>query len=396
MNSSISPLALECLSQLNAAGYKAYLVGGCVRDLIQGLFPHDYDLCTNALPEEIQNVFAADKTILTGLRHGTVTVVKKGEPFEITTFRKESGYSDSRHPDAVSFTADLKEDLSRRDFTMNAIAYSPEEGFVDPFDGGKAIRHKRISCVGDPLLRVEEDALRMLRAVRFEACLGFAIDPITAFAIERRAPKIADISRERIKEELTKILLSSRAFEGTTRLLHFLGAGIFGEEAALLTPSPVLNRVSACEPLRYAAFLLNSGSAAEILRSLHCSNQLVRSVTAILNAVHSGYPTTAVGARQLCRDAGDNALQAAELIDLCSGHPAMTMSGLVSAVLNCRDPVTLSSLAINGTDLASAGIPSGKETGRILNYLLDMVIQFPEKNKKNILLKEAIKFYDLS
>ena len=396
MNSFISPLALECLSQLSTAGYKAYLVGGCVRDLLRGIKPHDYDLCTNALPEEIRRVFAADKTILTGLRHGTITVIKKDVPFEITTFRKESGYSDSRHPDVVSFTSNLEQDLSRRDFTMNAIAYSPEEGLVDPFGGREAIQQKRIICVGDPMLRFEEDALRMLRAVRFEACLGFTIDSATALAIECRAAKIAGISRERIREELAKILLSSRAPEGISRLLHFLGSGIFGEEAASLKPSPVLGLLSAYEPLRYAAFLLNSGCAAQILRSLCCSNQFIRSVTVILNAAHSGYPATAVGARLLCRDAGEYALQAAELIDLCSTLPEKNMSALVSAVLKRHDPISLSHLAINGTDLINAGIPSGKETGRILNHLLETVIQSPEKNKKNILLKEAIKFYGLS
>lgn len=391
MNEKISPLALKCLKQLNDAGYRAYLVGGSVRDLLRGIIPHDYDLCTSALPQETQTVFAADKTVLTGVQHGTVTVIKSGESFEITTFRRESGYSDSRHPDHVFFTSDLYQDLSRRDFTMNAIAYHPIEGLIDPFDGETAIRKKQISCVGNPLVRFDEDALRMLRAIRFEACLEFTIDAPTLAAISSKAFKISDVSRERIKEELTKILLSDNAFEGGNRLLSLLGTFLFGHETAFLNSS-VINQTSTHESVRYAAFLLNAKHPAALLHALHCPNELIHSVSAILKAQTASYPLSLIGARMLCRDLEKNALPAAELIDLRARKSDRVMSKFVSMVIEHKDPVTLSVLAINGADLIDAGIPSGKEIGKVLSHLLDLVIQDPSKNQKSVLLKEAIKF----
>ena len=194
------------LARLHDAGYEAYIVGGCVRDRIMGRVPKDYDVTTSALPEQTAAVFAGERVIETGMKHGTVTVLLDGEPLEITTFRIDGTYSDSRHPDAVTFTPSLREDLARRDFAMNAMAYSPETGLVDPFGGQTDIAGKLIRCVGEPEQRFREDALRILRALRFSAVLGFPIEPETAAALRAEAPLLKNISAERVFSELKQLL----------------------------------------------------------------------------------------------------------------------------------------------------------------------------------------------
>lgn len=195
-----------CLDTLRQAGYAAHPVGGCVRDLLLGRTPGDYDLCTSARPEQVMALF--ERTIPTGIQHGTVTVLTGDGPVEVTTFRREGGYADGRHPDGVAFDVGLTEDLARRDFTINAMALGPEGEVIDPFDGRDDLNAGIIRCVGEPDRRFAEDALRMLRAVRFAAQLGFAIAPETEEAIRRNAGRMARVSGERIKAELEKILLS--------------------------------------------------------------------------------------------------------------------------------------------------------------------------------------------
>ena len=195
-----------CLDTLRQAGYAAHPVGGCVRDLLLGRTPGDYDLCTSARPEQVMALF--ERTIPTGIQHGTVTVLTGDGPVEVTTFRREGGYADGRHPDGVAFDVGLTEDLARRDFTINAMALGPEGEVIDPFDGRDDLNAGIIRCVGEPDRRFAEDALRMLRAVRFAAQLGFAIAPETGEAIRRNASRAALVSGERIKGELEKILLS--------------------------------------------------------------------------------------------------------------------------------------------------------------------------------------------
>ena len=203
--------AREALSRLEAAGFAAYLVGGCVRDSLLGRSPGDWDITTAALPEQVEAVFAGERIIETGLKHGTVTVLLAGLPLEITTFRTESGYSDHRHPDAVAFTPSLEEDLARRDFTVNAMAQSRDGGLFDPFGGRGDLEQRIIRCVGEPELRFREDALRILRALRFAAQLDFSIDPATAAAAHALRDTLALVSRERIAAELTKLLCGPAA-----------------------------------------------------------------------------------------------------------------------------------------------------------------------------------------
>ncbi len=198
--------ALECLERLNGAGWESYPVGGCVRDLLLGRRPGDVDLCTAALPQTVMALFS--NAVPTGLKHGTVTVPTADGPIEITTFRREAGYADARHPDAVAFGVSLVQDLSRRDFTVNAMALTGEGEVIDPFGGREDLKGKRIRCVGEPDRRFSEDALRMLRAVRFAAQLGFELEEGTAAALARNAPFTARVSGERLKAELEKTLLS--------------------------------------------------------------------------------------------------------------------------------------------------------------------------------------------
>lgn len=198
------------IQELEKCGHEAYMVGGCVRDSILGRKPHDYDICTSATPDEILKAFPDKEIIPTGLQHGTVTILINKEPFEVTTYRIDGDYSDNRRPDNVTFTKNLVEDLRRRDFTINAMAYNPKTGLIDPFNGMEDIKYKKIRCVGSAEDRFNEDALRILRAIRFEAQLGFAGLPETMFEIERQYDRLKNISIERINSEFCKIVASEQ------------------------------------------------------------------------------------------------------------------------------------------------------------------------------------------
>ena len=202
----LDPGAAALLTRLHAAGHAAYAVGGCVRDSLLGQTPHDWDLCTSATPEQVLELFGKAHCIPTGLQHGTVTVKHGGELYEITTFRTEGAYSDGRHPDHVAFVPDVKEDLARRDFTINAMAYNVEEGLIDPFGGQNDLAAGIVRAVGEPQRRFEEDALRILRLYRFAARFSFAIDPATGQAARALCRHLDCVSEERIAEELSRLL----------------------------------------------------------------------------------------------------------------------------------------------------------------------------------------------
>ena len=201
----------ELLTCLKQAGFSAYVVGGCVRDSLLGLEPHDWDICTSALPEQMQEVFSGYHTVETGLKHGTLTVVAEHKPYEVTTFRIDGDYTDHRHPDSVIFVDDLTKDLARRDFTVNAMAWSPENGLQDPFGGRQDLSAKVIRCVGEPAQRFDEDALRVLRALRFAAVYDFEIESATACALREKAADLKHVAGERIREELLKMLCGKAA-----------------------------------------------------------------------------------------------------------------------------------------------------------------------------------------
>lgn len=211
MNTTIPAYALDVLISLESAGFEAYPVGGCVRDMLLGKAPHDFDVCTNASPEQTISVLSGFTTIPTGLKHGTVTVLSQGEPVEVTTFRTDGEYHDHRRPEQVRFVSSLKEDLSRRDFTVNALCLDKNGNVIDMFDGITDLDSGIIRCVGDPVLRFEEDALRVLRALRFSSVLGFDIEPATAEAVHKKAPLLSFVSAERVFSELKKLLTGKRA-----------------------------------------------------------------------------------------------------------------------------------------------------------------------------------------
>ena len=285
----LDPGAALLLDALHGAGHAAYAVGGCVRDSLLGLDPHDWDLCTSARPEQVMALFGEEKCIPTGLQHGTVTVKQGGRLYETTTFRTEGAYSDGRHPDAVCFVPDVREDLARRDFTINAMAYSAEEGLIDPFGGRDDLAAHRVRAVGEPERRFEEDALRILRLYRFAARFGFAIDPATGVAARALGPHLDCVSAERIQEELLKLLAAPRP-------------GSYLEPAVLAVILPELEPEKQPErfaelcrtidrieptvenvPTRLAALLcpLGEAGARKALRKLKCSNALTDEVTAL-------------------------------------------------------------------------------------------------------------------
>lgn len=203
--------AREIIDTLTSAGFEAYVVGGCVRDSLLGLEPHDWDICTSALPSDVMSIFSEKRIIGTGMKHGTVTILTDSGGYEVTTFRIDGDYSDHRRPDSVTFTTSLDEDLSRRDFTINAMAYNDAVGLIDPFGGIYSLCNREISCVGSPAHRFEEDALRIMRALRFASTYGFCIEDRTAKAIHLFAPSLNNIAVERIQSELCKLLLGDGA-----------------------------------------------------------------------------------------------------------------------------------------------------------------------------------------
>lgn len=285
MKLTLDPGAAALLDTLHAAGYAAYAVGGCVRDSLLGRTAHDWDLCTSALPQQVMELFGAEQCIPTGLQHGTVTIKYGGQLYETTTFRTEGSYTDGRHPDAVQFVPDVREDLARRDFTINAMAYNEAEGLVDPFGGQKDLQNGLLRAVGEPQQRFTEDALRILRLYRFAARFGFALDAATARAARQLAPHLDCISAERIQEELAKLLAAPQP---GAYLEPAVLAVVLPEltPAALDAAKPVVDACPAGEknlPVRWAALLgaLGETDTRRVLKRLRCSNACIEE-TAVL------------------------------------------------------------------------------------------------------------------
>ena len=285
MKLTLDPGAAALLDALHTAGYAAYAVGGCVRDSLLGRTAHDWDLCTSALPQQVMELFGAEQCIPTGLQHGTVTIKYGGQLYETTTFRTEGSYTDGRHPDAVQFVPDVREDLARRDFTINAMAYNAAEGLVDPFGGQADLQNGLLRAVGEPQQRFTEDALRILRLYRFAARFGFALDAATARAARQLAPHLDCISAERIQEELAKLLAAPQPGA-------YLEPAVLAVVLPELTPEsltaakPVVDACPAGEenlPVRWAALLgaLGEADTRRVLKRLRCSNACIEE-TAVL------------------------------------------------------------------------------------------------------------------
>ena len=387
--------AAELLDTLHRAGYAAYVVGGCVRDSLLGLTPHDWDLCTSALPQQGMELFGEEKCIPTGLQHGTVTVKQGGGLYEITTFRTEGTYTDGRHPDEVHFVPDVREDLARRDFTINAMAYNEKEGLVDPFGGQADLQSGILRAVGVPHQRFTEDALRILRLYRFAARFGFAIDPPTAQAAQELCAHLDCVSVERIEEELAKLLSApAPAAYLDEKILGVVLPELSPE--ALAAAKPVVDACPAGEqtlPVRLAALLLSLGEdgTRRTLRRLRCSNACIEETAVLVREAVPGVPVSLniytrklLGKYNLCTvqrlAALGTALQpehAADFAALSELAEQLDADGVC-----CR----VSQLAVNGRDLMAAGVPAGPGIRKVLEALLDGVIREEYPNERQALL----------
>lgn len=378
------------LETLKRGGYEAYAVGGCVRDTLLGRMPGDWDITTSARPEQVKELFR--RTVDTGIQHGTVTIMIGKTGYEVTTYRIDGEYEDGRHPREVAFTSDLLEDLRRRDFTINAMAYSHETGIVDAFGGRGDLEQKKIRCVGNPMERFGEDALRILRAIRFSAQLGFAIEEKTWEAISAIAPNIAKVSRERIQVELTKLLLSDHPEQ--IRMVYETGISPFVSPAFAALDwerTDIPADLPAEKYVRWAAFLrlTTPEKAEEILRDLKLDNDTIRKVKTL----------TAWSGRSLSPD-GAAVRRAMSQMDGAVWDALLELNGYPEEIRawTCRirekgDCLDLKHLAVTGQDLIDAGIRPGRQLGEILGRLLDQVLEEPGRNTREILLSEAKKIY---
>ena len=428
---------LYCIRQLEAAGYQAYAVGGCVRDSLLGLTPADYDLCTSAKPEEICQVFAAHQLLHHGEKHGTVSVVLDNQVYEITTFRTEGGYEDARHPGWVDFVSHVEEDLARRDFTVNAMAYTPKTGYADPFRGQQDMTHHILRTVGDPAARFQEDALRILRGARFSARFRLTPEPATMDAMVRLAPLLDKIARERVFEELCKLLMHATAQD----LLTF--APLLTQVIPELTPcagfdqhSPhhrydvfthtahVVETVPKELGLRWAALLHDVGKPAcftrdengrghfkghakvsealadAILLRLKAPTALRQQVTELIGLHMTKLePDKKLLRRRLGKLGKERLeqllqLQEADMGSKGTGKPEemeqfTVLRHMIAEVLAEDACFSIKDLAINGWDLQQIGFPAGPEIGKCLQWLLEQVQDEVFPNEKSALLAAA-------
>ena len=429
--------AAALLARLHGAGYAAYAVGGCVRDSLLGRTPQDWDLCTSARPEQVLALFGEGQCIPTGLQHGTVTIKYGGQLYETTTFRTEGAYTDGRHPDEVHFVPDVRQDLARRDFTINAMAYNDAEGLIDPFGGQQDLQQGILRAVGDPATRFEEDALRILRLYRFAARFGFAIDPPTGQAARALCAHLDCVSVERIEEELSKLLAApAPAAYLDEKILKVIIPEL--SAPALQAAKPVVDACPAGTedlPVRWAALLMSLGEdgTRKALKRLRCSNTCIEQTAVLVREVHPGafssdtnrgIPSPALlpaaagshppdGPQRNSRTglgqdaAPDTAIRIRKLLGRYDLHTVQRLAALGAAMepeqaadfaaqaelaaqldadgVCCR----VSQLAVNGRDLMAAGIPAGPGLRRTLEALLDAVIRGQLLNERQCLLDAA-------
>ena len=430
--------AAALLARLHGAGYAAYAVGGCVRDSLLGRTPQDWDLCTSARPEQVLALFGEGQYIPTGLQHGTVTIKYGGQLYETTTFRTEGAYTDGRHPDEVHFVPDVRQDLARRDFTINAMAYNDAEGLIDPFGGQQDLQQGILRAVGDPATRFEEDALRILRLYRFAARFGFAIDPPTGQAARALCAHLDCVSVERIEEELSKLLAApAPAAYLDEKILKVIIPEL--SAPALQAAKPVVDACPAGTedlPVRWAALLMSLGEdgTRKALKRLRCSNTCIEQTAVLVREVHPGafssdtnrgIPSPALlpaaaGSHPPDGPQGnsrtglgqapavpDTVIRIRKLLGRYDLHTVQRLAALGAAMeperaadfaaqaelaaqldadgVCCR----VSQLAVNGRDLMAAGIPAGPGLRRTLEALLDAVVRGQLLNERQCLLDAA-------
>lgn len=380
----------QVLVTLQGRGYPAFLVGGCVRDMLLGVQPNDWDITTAALPEQLLELFPGAR--VTGGRHGTVTVRVNSHSVEVTPFRVEGGYRDHRHPELVQFVADLTADLSRRDFTVNAMALSADGLLSDPFGGAADLRRGVIRCVGEPERRFEEDALRMLRALRFSARLGFSIDLFTMEAIREKAPLCAVLPPERVREELEKILLTA----APETALEAVSLGLLDSYLHRRLPQPLPERLSAL-PRRalerwvgFAWLLEHYGcvaSAGGFLQALRLDGRSIHLCTQASLLLNAPLPETEADWKRCLRRCGIEASLCAARVAEAFGRDERS-GKLLRSVLKSGECFSLRQLAVTGDDLMALGL-RGRAVGEMLEFLLDYVIDYPENNRRELLLSLA-------
>ena len=375
----------EIIRKLKNSGYEAFAVGGCVRDALLNRTPMDWDITTNALPREVKKLFR--RTVDTGIKHGTVTIMMGASGYEVTTYRIDGDYKDGRHPEAVTFTRSLEEDLKRRDFTINAMAYNEDEGLIDLFSGQEDLKMHIIRAVGDPCARFSEDALRILRCIRFCAQLDFCPEENTLKAAEALSSRLQYISEERIREELLKTLMSDhpekvQAYE-KIGAMRFIFPG-FSEGADLRLQK--LSSIRKDLILRLSAFLygLDKEEVEKVLKNLKFDNDTLKRTCRLLEFDKKEMPEDDRGLRHLMAAYGTE-----DIFRLLEFKERPDLMEKTDNILKRGECVSLKMLDITGKDLIEKGMKPGKDLGDMLNTLLEIVLDNPEMNRKNLLLECA-------
>lgn len=444
-NINIPAGAREIIHQLERGGYECYVVGGCVRDSLLGLDPHDWDICTSAEPAVVKSIFPALSIIETGLKHGTVTIVMEDGAYEVTTFRVDGGYSDNRHPDSVAFTSNLRDDLARRDFTMNAMAYNDRSGLIDPFEGEKALQNREIACVGDPADRFYEDALRVMRALRFASVYGFSIQADTAQAIHQYALLLRNVAAERIQAELNRLLLGKGVlqvlldysdvmsviipelgpcvgFEQHNRyhqytiydhiahaVANYTGDDLSVKTALLLHDigKPLCYTEDERGGHFYGHGVPSHRLAKDVTKRLRYDNKTRDEVlTLVLNHDAVIEPTPKVVRRWLNKIGESNFRKLLEVrmadinahaegtqqsrIDQC-----LALHRILDEIIEQEQCFSIKKLAVNGSDIMALGAPEGRLVGDTLRHILDMVINGELPNEAEALTQAAREYLEV-
>ena len=427
----------KILTALHDAGFEAFAVGGCVRDSMLGKVPNDWDITTSAHPEDVKRLFR--RTVDTGIQHGTVTVMLGSEGFEITTYRIDGEYEDARHPKEVTFTSSLREDLRRRDFTINAMAYSPQNGLIDYFDGLTDLRRGVIRAVGDPEERFREDALRIMRAVRFSAQLGYHIEENTRRAVRDMAPNLSKISAERIASELTRLLVSPHPEELRTMAETGIIAVILPEfDICMATPQHnphhcysvgehIIHAVAAVRAdkvLRYTMLFHDLGKPAchtrdeegidhfkghaavsadmahAIMKRLKFDNETLKQVETLVRYHDLAMEETSRSVRRGIAKVGENLFPLLLEVKMADGaaqseyrrvekrRKVEAWRAIYEQILRDRSCISLRQLAVRGGDLIAAGMKPGPEMGAVLHRMLEDVLDEPSHNQKEYLMRQ--------
>lgn len=438
MKIAVPQTVMNAIGRLEACGYEAYAVGGCVRDSILGREPNDWDITTSARPEETAAVFSDHRTVETGVKHGTLTVILDGMPLEITTYRSDGEYADNRHPVQVTFSRHIEDDLSRRDFTVNAMAYHPTRGLVDLYGGREALACRIVACVGDPSTRFHEDGLRILRAIRFASVLDFTVEENTAAAIHACRGLLQNIAAERIREELCKLVMGKGAvrilreysdvvaeflpelgacvgfaqnsryhiydvFEHSLRALEYNDGGDLITRLAILLHD-IGKPHTYTEDAQGGHFKGHGAVGTQLtevlMRRLRFDNATTESVVRLVEFHDRDIPAEPKSVKRLMRQMSDEDILRLMEVKRCDrlahapsySTPAPAIFEIPAIMREIREAdecLSLKTLQIKGDDLIALGIPKGKEIGKILNTLLELVIDGALPNDRHALTQHA-------